>query len=69
MTEKSVRGVTPLNFGNYCIISMNCNLKDLDLRAMYNVHIIAIKKPTPESFVLVPPADYEIQATDTLLIL
>ncbi len=45
------------------------NLKYLDLRAKYEVHIIAIKKKNPESFVLVPSADYVIQATDTLIIL
>ena len=45
------------------------NLKYLDLRAKYEVHIIAIKKQHPESFVLVPSADYIIQATDTLIIL
>jgi trk system potassium uptake protein len=45
------------------------SLKDLNLRATYNVHIIAIKKLTPESFILVPPADYVIQQDDTLMIL
>jgi len=45
------------------------SLKDLNLRARYNVHIIAIKKPAPKGFVLVPPADYEIQVGDTLMIL
>jgi len=45
------------------------NLKYLDLRAKHEVHIIAIKKKHPESFVLVPSADYIIQATDTLIIL
>jgi trk system potassium uptake protein TrkA len=37
------------------------SLKDLNLRAAYNVHIIAIKKMYPESFTLVPSADYVIQ--------
>jgi trk system potassium uptake protein len=45
------------------------SLRDLNLRATYNVHIIAIKKLTPESFILVPPADYVIQKDDTLMIL
>jgi trk system potassium uptake protein TrkA len=45
------------------------SLKDLNLRARYNVHIIAIKKPAPKGFVLVPPADYEIQVGDILMIL
>jgi len=48
---------------------LNHSLKDLNLRVKYNVHIIAIKKPAPEGFVLVPPANYEIQAADTLIIL
>jgi len=33
------------------------------------VHIIAIKKPAPNGSLLVPPAEYEIQATDTLILL
>lgn len=45
------------------------NLKHLNLRAKYEVHIIAIKKKDPESFVLVPSADYVIEDTDTLIIL
>lgn len=45
------------------------NLKYLNLRAKYEVHIIAIKKKDPESFVLVPSADYVIEDTDTLIIL
>ena len=45
------------------------SLKDLNLRAKYEVHIIAIKKHYPEDFVLVPQAGYVIQATDTLIIL
>ena len=45
------------------------SLKDLNLRAKYNVHIIAIKKPAPKGFVLVPPANYEIQAEDILMLL
>jgi trk system potassium uptake protein TrkA len=48
---------------------LNHSLKDLNLRVKYNVHIIAIKKPAPEGFILVPSASYEIQATDTLMIL
>ena len=43
--------------------------KRLNLRAKHNVHIIAIKKPAPNGSILVPPADYEIQATDTLMLL
>jgi trk system potassium uptake protein TrkA len=48
---------------------LNRSLKDLNLRAAYNVHIIAIEKPTPDGFILVPSADYVIEKTDTLMIL
>lgn len=45
------------------------SLRDLDLRAKYNVHIIAIKQLIPESFVLVPPADFIIKDSDILVML
>jgi trk system potassium uptake protein TrkA len=45
------------------------NLKDLNLRAKYNVHIIAIKELVPENFVLVPPASFVIKDSDVLLML
>jgi trk system potassium uptake protein TrkA len=45
------------------------NLKDLNLRAKYNVHIIAIKELVPENFVLVPPASFLIKDSDILIIL
>lgn len=45
------------------------SLRDLDLRAKYNVHIIAIKQLIPESFVLVPPADFVIKDSDILVML
>lgn len=48
---------------------VNRSLKDLNLRAKHNVHIIAIKKPAPNGSLLVPPAEYEIQETDTLILL
>lgn len=48
---------------------VNRSLKELNLRARYNIHIIAIKKPGPEGFVLIPPASYQIQVDDTLMIL
>jgi len=37
------------------------SLKDLNLRAKYNVHIIAIKELVPENFVLVPSASFTIK--------
>ncbi len=45
------------------------SLKDLNLRARYNVHIIAIKEEEPEDFILVPPADYVIKPHDILIML
>jgi len=45
------------------------SLKDLNLRAKYNVHIIAIKELVPENFVLVPPANFVIKDSDILIVL
>lgn len=45
------------------------NLKELNLRAKYNVHIIAIKELVPDNFVLVPPAGFVIKDSDVLIML
>jgi trk system potassium uptake protein TrkA len=45
------------------------NLKELNLRAKYNVHIIAIKELVPENFLLVPPANFVIKDSDILIML
>ncbi len=45
------------------------SLVDLNLRARYNVHIIAIKEVIPENFILVPPASYVIKDSDILVML
>ncbi len=45
------------------------SLKDLNLRAKYNVHIIAIKELVPENFTLVPPASFVIKDSDILIML
>jgi trk system potassium uptake protein TrkA len=45
------------------------SLKDLNLRAKYNVHIIAIKELVPENFILVPPAGFVIKDSDILIML
>jgi trk system potassium uptake protein TrkA len=45
------------------------SLKELNLRAKYNLHIIAIKELVPENFVLVPPASFRIKDSDILIIL
>jgi len=44
-------------------------LKELNLRALYNVYVIAIKELVPENFVLVPPAGFLIKDSDVLMIL
>ena len=44
-------------------------LKDLNLRAKYNVHVIAIKELVPENLVLVPAADFTIKDSDILVML
>jgi len=43
------------------------SLKELNLRAKYNVQIIAIKELVPENFVLVPPANFIIKDSDILI--
>jgi trk system potassium uptake protein TrkA len=45
------------------------NLQELNLRAKYNVHIIAIKELVPDNFILVPPAGFVIKDSDILIIL
>jgi trk system potassium uptake protein len=45
------------------------SLKDLNLRAKYNVHVIAIKELIPENFLLVPPASFVIKDSDILIML
>ena len=45
------------------------SLMDLNLRARYNVYIIAIKELVPENFILVPPADFVIKDSDILIML
>jgi trk/ktr system potassium uptake protein len=45
------------------------NLQELNLRAKYNVHIIAIKELVPDNFVLVPLASFVIKDSDVLIML
>lgn len=45
------------------------SLKELDLRARYNVHVIAIKELAPENFILVPPASFIIKDSNILIML
>ncbi|MEW5735878.1 MAG: TrkA family potassium uptake protein [Thermodesulfobacteriota bacterium] len=44
-------------------------LKELNLRARYNVYVIAIHELVPENFVLLPPADFVLKDSDIMLIL
>lgn len=45
------------------------SIKELNLRAKYSVHIIAIKELVPENFLLVPPASFVIKDSDILILL
>ena len=45
------------------------SLKDLNLRALYNVHIIAIKETGPDTVLLVPPANFVIKDGHVLIML
>ena len=45
------------------------SLRDLNLRAKYNVHVIAIKELVPENFILIPPAGFVIKDSDILVML
>jgi trk system potassium uptake protein TrkA len=45
------------------------SLRELNLRARYNVHIIAIKELVPDNFILVPPAGFVIKDSDILMML
>ncbi|MBN1907753.1 MAG: TrkA family potassium uptake protein [Deltaproteobacteria bacterium] len=44
-------------------------LAELNLRARYNVNIIAIKELVPDNFILVPPAGFLIKDSDILIML
>jgi trk system potassium uptake protein TrkA len=45
------------------------SLKEINLRAKYNVHIIAINELVPENFVLAPSANFVIKDSDILIML
>ena len=45
------------------------SLRELDLRAKYNVYVIAIKEIVPDNFILVPPADFIIKDSDLLIMI
>lgn len=48
---------------------MGKSLAELNLRAKYNVYVIAVKELVPENFILMPPADFIIKDSDILLML
>jgi len=45
------------------------SLKQLNLRARHNVHVIAIEEVITDNIVLVPPADFVIKDSDILIML
>jgi len=45
------------------------SLKELNLRAKHNVHIIAIQELVPENLILIPPANFVIKDSDILIML
>ncbi len=45
------------------------SLRTLDLRARYNIYVIAVKEIVPDNFVLLPPADFIIKDSDILIML
>jgi len=44
-------------------------LKQINLRARYNVYVIAVQELVPDHFVLVPPAEFLIKDSDILFLL
>ena len=42
-------------------------LAQVDLRAKFNVYVIAIKETVPDNFVMLPPADFLIKDSDVLV--
>jgi len=44
-------------------------LKQLNLRARHNEHVIAIEEVITDNIVLVPPADFVIKDSDILIML
>lgn len=45
------------------------SLRELDLRARYDAHVIAIRHVSDNGFMLIPPAGYTIGAEDILVVL
>lgn len=47
---------------------MHKSLRELDIRKKYNVQVLAIKELVPENIIVVPPADYTLKDSDSLLV-
>ncbi|MEW5910514.1 MAG: TrkA family potassium uptake protein [Thermodesulfobacteriota bacterium] len=45
------------------------SLRELNLRAKYNVNVIAVKELVPENFILVPSAEFIVKDSDILILL
>jgi trk system potassium uptake protein TrkA len=45
------------------------SLRQLNLRAKYNVFVVAIQETVPEKFVFVPPADFVLKDSDVMIML
>jgi len=45
------------------------SLRQLNLRAKYNVFVVAIQETVPENFVFVPPADFVLKDSDVMIML
>lgn len=43
-------------------------LADINLRARFNVFVIAVKEFVPDNFVMLPPADFRIKDSDLLIL-
>jgi trk system potassium uptake protein TrkA len=83
MAYRTARGLSRPNVLDFIPLSEEYNLvqieppkefigksiRDLNLRAKNNVHIIAIKQESPDNFILIPPPDYIISETSILILL
>jgi trk system potassium uptake protein TrkA len=45
------------------------SLRQLNLRAKYNVYVVAVQETVPENFVFVPPADFLLKDSDVMIML
>lgn len=54
--------ITPASF-------IGQTLRDLDVRAKFSVHIIAVKNLSSDSTIIAPAADYRIRENDALIVL